>query len=161
LWDRDLPAPPNLITVAKNGKRVDAVAQITKQGTVFVFDRETGEPLFPITEIASPPSLLTGEQAWPAQPVPVLPLPFARAAHQLTENDISQYANNKEELKEILKNSDKRLFAPPATGNVLLLPGYDGGAEYGGAGADPDKGIIYVNANEMAWFLRMDEREKS
>jgi quinoprotein glucose dehydrogenase len=160
LWDRDLSAPPNLITVTKNGKRINAVAQITKQGDVFVFNRETGEPLFPINEIAAHPSKLTGEEAWPTQPVPELPLPFARAAHELTEDDISPYAGNKEELKEILKNSDKRLFAPPDTNNVLLLPGYDGGAEYGGAGADPDNGIIYVNANEMAWFLRMNKSEK-
>jgi quinoprotein glucose dehydrogenase len=160
MWDRDLPAPPNLITVTKNGKRIDAVAQITKQGYVYVFDRKTGEPLFPINETEAPTSSLTGEQAWPTQPVPVLPEPFARAAYQLNENDISQYANNKDELREILKSSDKKLFAPPNKTNVLLLPGYDGGAEYGGAGADPDNGILYVNANEMAWFLRMEEREK-
>jgi quinoprotein glucose dehydrogenase len=160
LWDRDLPAPPNLITVTKNGKKIDAVAQITKKGTVFVFNRETGEPLFPINETAAIPSLLDGEQAWPTQPVPSLPKPFAREANQLSENDISPYANNKEELKNILMNSDKRLFAPPDTTTVLLLPGYDGGAEYGGAGADPENGIIYVNANEMAWFLRMEKREE-
>jgi quinoprotein glucose dehydrogenase len=157
LWDRDLPAPPNLITVTKNGKQIDAVAQITKQGYVFVFDRETGKPLFPINETAAPASELTGEEAWPTQPVPVLPLPFARHANQLTEYDVSPYANNKEELREILKNADKRLFAPPALTNTLVLPGYDGGAEYGGAGADPQNGIIYVNANEMAWYLRMEE----
>jgi quinoprotein glucose dehydrogenase len=159
LWDRDLPAPPNLITVTKNGKQTNAVAQITKQGTVFVFNRETGEPLFPIEEVSAPASTLTGEEAWPTQPVPVLPKPFARSAHELTENDISPYANNKEELREILIKSDKRLFAPPGTENVLMFPGYDGGAEYGGAGADPDKGIIYVNANEMAWYLRMEKNE--
>lgn len=161
LWDRDLSAPPNLITVTKNGKQIDAVAQITKQGDVFVFNRETGEPLFPINEIAALPSGLTGEVAWPTQPVPELPLPFARSAHELNEDDISPYAGNKEELKEILRTSDKRLFAPPDTNNVLLLPGYDGGAEYGGAGADRANGIIYVNSNEMAWFLRMNKSEKS
>lgn len=159
LWDRDLPAPPNLITVTKNGKQTNAVAQITKQGIVFVFNRETGEPLFPIEEISAPVSTLTGEEAWPTQPVPVLPKPFARSAHELTENDISPYANNKEELREILIKSDKRLFAPPGIENVLMFPGYDGGAEYGGAGADPEKGIIYVNANEMAWYLRMEKNE--
>jgi quinoprotein glucose dehydrogenase len=159
LWDRDLPAPPNLITVTKNGKQIDAVAQITKQGYVFVFNRETGEPLFPIEEISAPASTLTGEETWPTQPVPVLPKPFARAAHELTENDISPHANNKEELREILIAADKRLFAPPALTNTLILPGYDGGAEYGGAGADPQNGIIYVNSNEMAWFLRMEKNE--
>ena len=126
-----------------------------------MFDRETGEPTFPIDEVATHPSFLNGEEAWPTQPVPVLPKPFARAAHEITENDISPFANNREELLEILKNSDKRLFAPPNTNNVLLLPGYDGGAEYGGAGADPQNGILYVNANEMAWFLRMEENRNS
>lgn len=159
LWDRDLPASPNLITVSKNGKQIEAVAQVTKQGYVYVFNRETGEPLFPINEITAPQSLLDGEQAWPTQLVPSLPKPFAREAHQLSENDISPFAGNKDELKKILMSSDKRFFAPPDTNTVLMLPGYDGGAEYGGAGADPENGIIYVNANEMAWFLRMEKSE--
>jgi len=159
LWDRDLSAPPNLITVTNNGKRVDAVAQITKQGYTYVFDRNTGQSLFPINEVAVPPSLLTGEEAWLSQPVPSLPKPFARLAYQLTENDISPYTAKKDSLKKILTAADKRLFAPPDTSNVLLLPGYDGGAEYGGAGADPDKGILYVNANEMPWYLRMEKQQ--
>ncbi len=159
LWDRDLPAPPNLITVTKNGKRIDAVAQVTKQGYTYVFDRNTGKSLFPINEVAVPSSVLTGEQAWSSQPMPSLPKPFARAAYQLTENDISPYAAKKDSLKKILIAADKRLFAPPNTSNVLLLPGYDGGAEYGGAGADPYKGLLYVNANEMPWYLRMEKRQ--
>ncbi|HAQ19014.1 MAG TPA: pyrrolo-quinoline quinone [Prolixibacteraceae bacterium] len=161
LWDRDLPAPPNLIVVTKNGKHVDAVAQVTKQGYVYVFDRKTGESMFPINEIAAPVSSLPGEQAWSSQPVPSLPKPFAREAFLLTENDVSPFATNKEELKHLLTSSDKRLFAPPDTNNVLLLPGYDGGAEYGGAAADPFNGILYVNANEMAWFLRMERHNES
>lgn len=161
LWDRDPSAPPNLITVTKNGKKIDAVAQVTKQGYTYVFDRITGQPLFPIDEVAAPSSLLPGEQTWPTQPVPSLPKPFAREAFQLTENDISPFANNKEELKNLLAASDKRLFAPPDTNNVLLLPGYDGGAEYGGAAADPLKGILYVNSNEMAWFLRIERHKES
>lgn len=158
LWDRDPPAPPNLITVTKNGKKIDAVAQVTKQGYVYVFNRNTGESLFPIKEIPALSSSLPGEQTSATQPVPVLPEPFARQAYQLTENDISPFAPNKENLKKILLAADKRLFAPPDTTNVIMLPGYDGGAEYGGAGADPENGILYVNANEMAWFLRMERR---
>ena len=159
LWDRDPDAPPNLITVTKSGKQIDAVAQVTKQGYTYVFDRNTGKPLFPINEITVPSSLLQGEQSWPTQPVPSLPKPYAREAYQLTENDISPFAANKDELKEVLIAADKRLFAPPNTSNVLLLPGYDGGAEYGGAAADPYKGILYVNSNEMAWVLKMDEQK--
>ncbi len=155
IWDRDPPAPPNLITVTKDGKQIDAVAQVTKQGYTFVLDRSTGKSLFPITEIAEPPSKLSGEEAWPTQPVPSLPKPFARQISELTENDISPFAGNKEELKKIFIAADKRSFAPPDTNTVLMLPGYDGGAEYGGAAADPYKGILYVNASEMAWFLKM------
>lgn len=160
MWDRDPPAPPNLITVTKNGKKIEAVAQATKQGYTFVLDRNTGKPLFPINEVAAPASKLPGEEAWPTQPVPSLPKPYGRQAYELTENDISPFANNKEELKKILMAADKRLFAPPDTNNVLLLPGYDGGAEYGGAAADPYKGILYVNASEMAWFLKLEAGEK-
>ena len=160
IWDRDPPAPPNLITVTKNGKQIDAVAQVTKQGYTFVLDRNTGKSLFPISEIAQPPSKLSGEEAWPTQPVPSLPKPFARQVSELTENDISPFAANKEELKKIFIAADKRSFAPPDTNNVLLLPGYDGGAEYGGAAADPYKGILYVNASEMAWFLKMETEQK-
>ena len=156
IWDRDLPAPPNLLRVKRGDRTIDAVAQITKQGYVFVFDRKTGQPLFDIEDRAAPPSSLTGEQAWPNQPVPALPKPFARQAHELTENDISPYADNRDELLQTFRRSDKRWHAPPNLEGVFLLPGYDGGAEWGGAGADPEEGILYVNANEMAWILKME-----
>ena len=155
IWDRDCPAPPNLITVTRGGKKIKAVAQLTKQAYVFVFDRETGEPLFDIEEKPFPPSELEGEQAWPTQPIPVAPAPFARNASQLTENDISPYAPNKQELLDFFRSADRRFFAPPGLKPVLLLPGYDGGAEWGGTGASPEEGIIYVNSNEMAWILQM------
>ncbi|MEO6548277.1 MAG: PQQ-binding-like beta-propeller repeat protein [Ferruginibacter sp.] len=160
IWDRDPASPPNLITVTIDGKTVDAIVQVTKQAYTFVLDRETGKPLFPVNETAMPAATLPGEQTWATQPIPSRPKPFARQAHQLTENDISPFAANKEELKKIFNAADKRLFAPPDTNDVLLLPGYDGGAEYGGAAADPFKGILYVNANEMAWFLNLEERKK-
>ncbi len=160
MWDRDPPAPPNLVSVLKNGQQIDAVAQVTKQGYTFVLDRNTGKSLFPINETTAFSSKLPGEQAWPTQPIPTLPKPFARESNLLTVNDISPFANNKAELIKILAAADKRTFASPDTNNVLLLPGYDGGAEYGGAAADPFKGILYVNANEMAWFLKMEAQQK-
>lgn len=160
IWDRDAPAPPNLLTVARKGKKIEAVAQITKQGYVFVFDRRTGEPLFDIEEQVFPPSTLEGEVAWPTQPVPVAPKPFARYAHDISEADISPYAENKEELLDLLRKSNHQTFAPPATTPVFLLPGYDGGGEWGGAGADPQEGILYVNANEMPWILEMEASQK-
>lgn len=160
LWDRDPPAPPNLITVERNGKKIAAVAQVTKQGYVFLFDRKTGAPLFGIEERPVPTvSTLEGETPWTTQPFPVKPEPFARQSHQLTENDISPYAPNKEELKAVFLQADKRIYAPPGLDPVFLLPGYDGAAEWGGAGADPEDGILYVNSNEMAWLLQMEKAE--
>jgi quinoprotein glucose dehydrogenase len=156
ILDRDPPAPPNLIRVKHNGKMTDAVAQVTKQGYVFVFNRKTGESLFPVEEIKVPSSSLTGEVAWTTQPVPTLPKSFTRQTNELTENDISPYAENKDELLDIFRRSDRRLFAPPTTTGTFLFPGYDGGAEWGGAAADPEDGILYINSNEMGWVLRMD-----
>ena len=157
LWDRDPPATPNLITIKQNGIQIDAVAQITKQGYIFLFNRNTGAPLFEINEVDVPSSQLDGEQAWQTQPVPVKPKPFARQVQDLTEKDISPYAENKEDLLQRYRQTDRRFFAPPSEKPALLLPGYDGGAEWGGAAADPDKGILYINSNEMPWILQMKE----
>ena len=155
LWDRDPPAPPNLLMVNHGGESIPAVAQVTKQGFVFLFDRLTGEPLFDIEEVPVPKSELPGEQTWPTQPIPVRPAPFARQSNDLTVEDISPYASNRDSLLLLFKQVDRRRYAPPSLKPVLLLPGYDGAAEWGGAGADPDNGILYINSNEMAWFLQM------
>ncbi|MFP5080578.1 pyrroloquinoline quinone-dependent dehydrogenase [Pedobacter sp. JCM 36344] len=152
IWDKDLPAPPNLITVVQDGKTIDAVAQITKQGLVFLFDRETGTPLFPIDEKPFPASTLPGEQTWPTQPIPQLPAPFARQT--VTEAEISTIAENRKELLETFRNSQKGLYQPLNLTPTVVLPGADGGAEWGGAAADPD-GILYVNANEMPWLFSL------
>ncbi len=153
ILDRDPPAPPNLITITRDGKRVDAVAQVTKQGFVFVFNRETGEPLFPIKEIPVPQSDIPGEQSWPTQPLPTKPAPYAR--QNVTENDISPYAENKQELLDLLKKSrSEGPFTPLSQNGTIIFPGLDGGAEWGGAAVDPD-GIIYINSNEMAWRISL------
>lgn len=159
IWDRDLPAPPNLLTITKNGKKQDVVAQVTKQGYVFVFDRATGEPVFPINEMPVAASILQGETTWPTQPIPSKPLPFARQSGSLTEKDISAYAANRDELVANFKKYATAVYAPGNTTGSVLLPGYDGGAEWGGAAADPE-GILYVNANEMAWIHKMIETPK-
>lgn len=159
IWDRDPPAPPNLLTVEHNGQKIKAVAQITKQGYVFVFDRITGEPLFDIEEIPVSPSTLSGEVAWPTQPIPRKPKPFARQSNELTKEDISPYAENKEELLDFFESAEKDIYSPPSLEPTLLLPGYDGAAEWGGAGVDPEDGILYVNSNEMAWNLKMKVNE--
>jgi quinoprotein glucose dehydrogenase len=158
IWDKDLPAPPNLITVKREGKTIDAVAQVTKQGLVFLFDRETGTPLFPIDEKPFPASTLPGEKTWPTQPIPRLPAPFSRLT--VTESEISMFAENRKELLETFRKSQKGLFQPLGLTPTVMLPGADGGAEWGGAAADPE-GILYVNANEMPWLFSLSATENS
>lgn len=168
LWDRDLPAPPNLFEMKKGRDKIPAVAQVTKSGHVFVFNRVTGEPLFPIEEKAYPNSKLEGEYTSPTQPLPTKPAPFARQI--LTEADL--YAPNQSAFVDDFIDKDQNIdpptvldkfkqitskgqFIPIDTTGVLLYPGADGGAEWGGAAMDPSKGIMYVNSNEMAWIVRM------
>jgi len=160
LWDRDLPAPPNLITVTHRGKRIPAVAQISKQGFVFLFDRLTGKPLFPIIEKRVASSTLKGEKAWITQPYPTLPKPYARLSSEIGINDINPYAENKDELKKVLASLNREWHAAPSTTGNLILPGFDGGGEWGGAAADPD-GILYVNSNEMGWIQTMKAKQSS
>jgi quinoprotein glucose dehydrogenase len=157
LWDRDLPQAPVLLTVKRDGKEVDAVAQATKSGHVFVFDRETGEPLFPIEEKPYPASDLKGEKTWPTQPLPVKPPPFARQV--LTEDgltDISPEARAAvlERFREVRSGGQ---FVPPSTEGTVIYPGFDGAAEWGGSAFDPETRLLYVNSNEMAWILQMLE----
>jgi quinoprotein glucose dehydrogenase len=155
-FDKDAPAPPNLITVTRNGKKVDAVAQVTKQGVVFVFERETGKPLFPIEERKMPQSDVPGEQAWATQPFPVKPAPFARQT--LAENEINPTAENRQELIEVFQTANYQgSFTPFSQKATIVFPGFDGGAEWGGAAADPD-GILYVNSSEMAWLIALGQK---
>lgn len=156
LWDRDLPAPPNLVTVRHQGRRVDAVAQVTKSGHVFMFHRETGQPLFPIDELPVPASDVPGESTAPTQPVPRLPEPFARqvfSADQITDISPGAHRNVLERFSRLRAHVP---FSPPSREGTIVFPGFDGGAEWGGAAADPD-GILYVNANEMPWVLTLVE----
>lgn len=157
IWDRDMPAPPNLLTIEQNGKKIEAVAQVTKQGYVFLFDRITGKPLFPIKEVPVPQNALRGEIPWKTQPIPTKPAPYARQSFELKDTDISPYAENREELLAKFKTYRRQLYAPPSMEGTVIFPGFDGGAEWGGAAADPHKGILYVNANEMAWIQTMKE----
>ena len=154
MWDRDLPASPVLVTVKHHGEKKDAVAQVTKSGFVFLFDRENGKPLFPIEEIPVPPSDLDGEQAWTTQPVPVKPPPFARQV--FTADMISTLTSDTASIREKFKGlKTGRPFIPPSKEGTIIFPGFDGGAEWGGPSFDPQSGILYVNANEMPWILQM------
>jgi quinoprotein glucose dehydrogenase len=156
LWDRDLPAPPNLVTVRHGGRTLPAVAQVTKSGHVFVFHRETGEPLFPIEEVPVPRSDLQGESAWPTQPFPTQPAPFARQVLTVSELTDRTPGAHRDALERFVKVRPHVPYLPPSREGSIILPGFDGGAEWGGAAADPE-GILYVNANEMPWILTMVE----
>ena len=157
LWDRDLPAAPNLLRVTRDGRRVDAVAQITKTGFVFLFDRETGRPLFPIKEHAVPASELQGEQAWPTQPFPVKPAPFAR--QRLTEADLTELSPDARGASLARYRALRRggLFTPPSREGSIVFPGFDGGGEWGGAAVDRETGLLYVNASDVPWIAAMRE----
>lgn len=155
LWDRDLPAPPVLVSLHLDGKEIDAVAQATKSGYVYVFDRSTGKPLFPIEEVEVPASDLDGEKASKTQPIPLKPPPFARQTFK--ESMINHLTPETEkEIKERFAGlRTGRAFIPPSKEGTIIFPGFDGGAEWGGSAFDPEKGILYVNANEMPWILTM------
>jgi len=155
ILDRDLPAAPNLLTVSRNGQRIDAVAQIAKTGFVFLFDRATGASLFPIEERVVPGSDVPGEEAWPRQPYPQKPLPFAR--QQLTEadlTDISPDANAAAVARlRILRNEG--LYTPPSLRGSVVFPGFDGGGEWGGAAVDRETGVMYVNGSDVPWIAAL------
>jgi quinoprotein glucose dehydrogenase len=150
LWDYDLPAGPKLLTVKNNGKNVDVVIQPTKHGFLFVLDRVTGRPLWPIEERPVPKSDVPGEQAWPTQPFPTKPPPYARQS--LTEKDISPYipAGEQEELRQRFRNSrNEGLFTPPSFKGTITIPGVGGGASWGTAAVDPTKGFLYIVSKDV------------
>ena len=155
VWDRDLPAPPALVQVQRNGRRIDAVAQITKTGFVFVLDRETGEPLFPVHELPVPASDVPGEKAWPTQPVPTSPPPFAKqgiSRDDLTDLSPEATAYARGQFDALRSEG---LFAPGSREGTLLMPGFLGGGNWSGAAFDRSTGRLYVNANNVPSILRL------
>jgi quinoprotein glucose dehydrogenase len=159
IWDRDLPAAPMLVTVQRDGRPVDAVAQITKTGHVWLFNRETGALMFPIETRPMPGAALDGERPASSQVFPTIPKPFAR--QQLTRNDLTQ--RTPEAHAAALKTFDEyaptdAFEAPNVTKGTIIYPGVDGGGEWGGPAYDPSTGLLYVNSNEMAWLLKLVPR---
>lgn len=154
LWDRDLPAPPNLVTIQKDGHSIDAVAQITKSGHVFVFERTTGTPLFPIEEVPVPQSTLEGEATAPTQPLPTIPKPFSRQLFSYDQITNISPESHREILERFAHTRPHTPFMPPSMEGSIIFPGFDGGGEWGGAATDPN-GVLYVNGNEMPWILTM------
>ena len=157
LWDYDVPTPPALVTIKKEGKKIDAVAQTTKHGMVWLFERETGEPVYPIHEMpVDTISTLINEKVWPTQPMPTFSKPFVRQS--FTSDDINPYlpdtsiARLKKELESYKYG---KMFIPLGKHTTVIFPGLDGGAEWGGPSFDPETGLLYVNANEMGWLMTM------
>jgi glucose dehydrogenase len=152
IWDRDFPSPPTLLTLTRDNRKIDAVAQTTKQGYIYLFDRVTGKPLFPIEERPYPASNVPGEVTSPTQPMPLAPAPFARQL--LTE---SMLTNRTPEAHQFALDTFKTVrsegqFIPFSLDKqTVVLPGFDGGAEWGGSALDTTTQVLYVNANEMAW----------
>jgi quinoprotein glucose dehydrogenase len=159
LWDYDLPAPPNLVTVTHDGRRVDAVAVPTKQGFLFVFDRVTGKPLWPIEERPVPKSDLPGEEAWPTQPVPSKPAPYAKQG--FTRDDVIDFtpAVKAAALAEIAKYRSGPLYTPPSLEGTVVMPGAIGGSGWGGASVDPETGWLYVKATNSPALYAMQKRD--
>jgi quinoprotein glucose dehydrogenase len=159
LWDRDFPAAPTLVTVARNGKPVDAVAQITKTGHIWLLDRETGAELFPSAWRKTPAAILDGDVTADSQRFPTVPEPFAR--QQLTEDLLTDRTPDARAtaLRIFRENPTPDPWTPPNTKGIIIFPGVDGGGEYGGPAFDPKTGLLYVNSNEMGWILKIVRRE--
>jgi quinoprotein glucose dehydrogenase len=152
LWDRDFPSHPVLLTVSRDGKSIDAVAQTSKQGFVFLFDRVTGASLFPLRSLPYPPSNMPGEVASPMQTLPTKPAAFSR--QQLNESLLTNRTADSQQwaLEKFRTFRNGGQFLPFTVGrDTVVFPGFDGGAEWGGPAVDPQTGIIYINANDLAW----------
>ncbi len=156
LWDYDLPTAPKLLTVKHNGKNVDVVAQPTKFGFLYVFDRVTGEPLWPIEERPVPQSDVPGEWSSPTQPFPTKPPAFARQS--FTEKDINPYLSDEDKAKvrNLLQTyRNEGLFTPPSLRGTVEMPGNNGGANWGSSGVNPGKGIIYIVSKELPMTIKL------
>ena len=163
LWDRDLPTAPVLVTIKKDGKEIEALAQATKSGFIFLLNRATGKPVYPIKEIPVPTETdLLGEKPSETQPIPDFPKPFVRQLFTEKElNHIVTDSSYQDIKKRWLATKHDHLFTPPSKQGTIILPGFDGGAEWGGPSFDPGSGILYVNASEMAWILTMVDVKKN
>jgi quinoprotein glucose dehydrogenase len=159
IWDKDLPTPPALVTVTHNGQSIDAVAQPTKTGFVFLFDRETGNSLFPIGERTVPVNTtIQGEELARTQPFPTLPKPFVRQT--FTDSDVNRLLPDTsiQEIRDRLKKYHTgNMFNPMSKEGTVVMPGLDGAAEWGGPAYDPATGILYINANEMPWVITLTD----
>lgn len=161
VWDKDLPTAPSLVTVTHQGKKIDAVAQPTKTGFIFLLNRESGEPLFEVKEQPVPQDGVEGEKLFPTQPIPVLPEPFARQHFEEKDlNNLIPDSSYQDILERFRSYKKGNMFTPPSKEGTIFYPGLDGGAEWGGPAVDPETSIMYVNANEIPWVITLMEVQK-
>ncbi len=157
IWDYDNPNAPKLMTVRHNGKMVDVVAEAGKTGFLYVFNRVTGEPLWPIEEKPVPKSYMPGEAAWPTQPFPTAPPPFARQA--FTVKDLSPFIDDPAEVAkwrdDIQGARNEGLFTPPGLKNTIEMPGNNGGANFSGSAIDPPSGTMFVVSKDFPAMLKL------
>ncbi|MBL7698589.1 MAG: PQQ-binding-like beta-propeller repeat protein [Chitinophagaceae bacterium] len=161
LWDYDLPSPPNLITIKKDGKVVDAVAQTSKIGFLYVLDRETGEPVFPIEERPVPASDVPGEHVWPTQPYVLKPEPYAKQFITAEEMSNISPGTHDSAVRYFKSLRYEGLFTPPSVKGTFMLPGTIGGSEWGGAAFDPESAIIYLKSNESPEVSKLVKIEEN
>lgn len=157
IWDYDDATAPKLLTLHNGGRTIDAVAQVSKQGFVWVFNRVTGEPLWPIEERKVPESDMPGEKTWPTQPFPTKPPPFARQT--FTVDDLSPYLSASDRARfrdDILTARNEGLFTPPSRRGTIQMPGNNGGANWGGAAVDPEKGTLVVVSKDLPCLLKLE-----
>ncbi len=156
IWDYDGATAPKLLTVRHEGKAVDIVAQVSKQGFIWVFDRVTGQPIWPIEEKPVPRSDMKGEETWSTQPFPTKPPPFAR--QKFTADDLSPFLTPQDRARfrdEILSARNEGLFTPPGQRNTVQMPGNNGGANWGGAAVDPMNGSLFVVSKDLPAMLKL------
>ncbi len=160
LWDYDLASPPALFTMRRDGREIPAVAQATKMGMLFMFDRRTGEPLHAIEERPVPASDVPGEQAWPTQPFPVLPAPLVR--HRVTPDDAFGLTDADRALcrERISTLRNEGIYTPPSLRGTLVTPGNVGGSNWGGVAVDETRGIIVGATNEMPFVITLVPRDQ-
>jgi len=156
VWDRDPPTAPVLVTVKKDGRTIPAVAQVTKSGFIFLLDRLTGQPLYPVEERpVADSSELKGERLSPTQPYPTVLPSFARQTISVADLNRLVPDSSYREIRKRLAGYHTGWFYPPSRQGTIIFPGFDGGAEWGGPSYDPGTGLLYVNANEVPCVLTM------
>ncbi|MBI1896047.1 MAG: pyrroloquinoline quinone-dependent dehydrogenase [Acidobacteria bacterium] len=161
IWDYDGATAPKLLTVRHQGKMLDIVALPSKEGYLWVFDRVTGKPLWPVEEKPAPKSDMPGEQTWATQPHPVKPPPFAR--QKFTADDLSPFLSPRERAKfrdQILSARNEGLFTPPGLRDTVQMPGNNGGANWGGAAADPEHGLLFIVSKDLPSMLKLAKDPK-